>query len=99
MKAIDRRLRRLEQQLGPKVDEEDLRLGAILVERARKRAGAEGKVFVPPPTTSLTELMYGRVQRERAERWRLAAAKRPAVADSRSCEPPWSPPAVKFSYR
>ena len=74
MNLMERRLRRLETRFVPEVDQEDLRLGALLIARARKRAEAEGKVFVPPPTTSLRALMYGRHQRERAERLRLAVA-------------------------
>lgn len=65
MKLMERRLRRLEQQLGPQVDEEDLRLGAEVLDRMRKRLEAEGKVFVAPPTTSLKYLMYGCIQERR----------------------------------
>ena len=72
MKAMERRLRRLEESFGPQVDEEDLRLGAIVLERRRKRLEAQGEILVPPPTTSLKERMYGRVQRERQQRWRTA---------------------------
>jgi copper oxidase (laccase) domain-containing protein len=70
MRLMERRLRRLEAALGPQVDEEDLRVGAVVLERMRKRFEAEGKVFVPPPNTSLKELMYGRHLRERDERRR-----------------------------
>jgi predicted RNase H-like nuclease (RuvC/YqgF family) len=55
MKAIDRRLRRLEERLAPQENEEVRRLVAQLRERRRRRAEASGEPFEIRPCESLTD--------------------------------------------
>ncbi len=49
MKAIDRRLRWLEERLAPQENEEAGRLVALLRERRRRRAEASGEPFEERP--------------------------------------------------
>ena len=49
MKAIDRRLRRLEATLTPQENEEDFRLVKLLRERRRRRLEASGEPFEVRP--------------------------------------------------
>ena len=49
MKAIDRRLRRLQERLAPQENEEVGRLVALLRERRRRRAEASGEPFEVRP--------------------------------------------------
>jgi rubrerythrin len=53
MKAIDRRLRRLQERLAPQENEEVGRLVELLRERRRRRAEASGESFDDPSLESL----------------------------------------------
>jgi hypothetical protein len=55
MKAIDRRLRRLEESLAPQENEEVVRLVALLRERRRRRAEASGEPFEVRACAALTD--------------------------------------------
>ena len=52
MKAIDRRLRRLQERFAPEENEEVRRLVALLRERRRRRAEAGGETFDDPALES-----------------------------------------------
>jgi hypothetical protein len=52
MKAIDRRLRRLQERLAPQENEEVRRLVELLRERRRHRAEASGEPFDDPALES-----------------------------------------------
>jgi predicted RNase H-like nuclease (RuvC/YqgF family) len=54
MKAIDRRLRRLEERLAPQENEEVGRLVELLRERRRRRAEASGEPFEVRSCEALT---------------------------------------------
>ena len=54
MKAIDRRLRRLEESFAPQENEEVGRLVTLLRERRRRRLEASGELFESPPCERLT---------------------------------------------
>ena len=49
MRAIDRRLRRLQERFAPEVREEDFRLVTLLRERRRRRLEASGEPFESRP--------------------------------------------------
>jgi hypothetical protein len=49
VKAINRRIRRLEERLAPREDLESCRLADVLYERRRRRAEATGEPFDDPP--------------------------------------------------
>jgi hypothetical protein len=55
MKAIDRRLRRLQDRFAPEENEEVGRLVELLRERRRRRAEACGEPFEVRPYESLTD--------------------------------------------
>ena len=55
MKAIDRRLRRLEESFAPQENEEVGRLVALLRERRRRRLEASGEPHESRPFEHLTE--------------------------------------------
>jgi hypothetical protein len=55
MKAIDRRLSRLEDLLAPQENEEVGRLVELLRERRRRRAEASGEPFESRPYEGLTD--------------------------------------------
>ena len=55
MKAIDRRLRRLEERFAPQENEEVGRLVELLRERRRRRAEASGEPFEVRPCEGLTD--------------------------------------------
>ena len=55
MKAIDRRLRRLEESFAPQENEEVVRLVALLRERRRRRLEASGEPFESRPCERFTE--------------------------------------------
>ncbi len=55
MKAIDRRLRRLEESFAPQENEELGRLVELLRERRRRRAEASGEPFEVRPCASRTD--------------------------------------------
>ena|SRR5579862_6275586 len=55
MKAIDRRLRRLQERLAPMENEEVGRLVALLRERRRRRAEQAGEFVEVRPRESLTD--------------------------------------------
>jgi hypothetical protein len=55
MKAIDRRLRRLEEKFAPQENEEVGRLVALLRERRRRRAEACGEPFEVRQCEALTD--------------------------------------------
>jgi hypothetical protein len=55
MKAIDRRLRRLQERIAPQENEEVVRLVALLRERRRRRAEANGEPFEVRPCEALTD--------------------------------------------
>ena len=55
MKAIDRRLRRLEERFAPEAREEDFRLVTLLRERRRRRLEASGEPFEAGPCEGLTD--------------------------------------------
>jgi hypothetical protein len=55
MKAIDRRLRRLEESFAPQENEEVGRLVALLRERRRRRLEASGEPFESRPCERFTE--------------------------------------------
>ena len=64
MKAIARRIRRLEDRFVPKDDPAERRLVELLRERRRRRYEAEGKTYVPPPPMdtrglSIAEILRG----------------------------------------
>ena len=54
MKAIDRRLRRLEEQARPQVNERDQRIAEVLRERRRRRLEAAGLPFKERSWVGLT---------------------------------------------
>jgi hypothetical protein len=54
MKAIDRRLRRLEARLAPQENEEVRRLVALLRERRKRRSEASGETFDERPYQGFT---------------------------------------------
>ena len=49
MRAIDTRLRRLEDRFTPKPDPEQGRIASLLQERRRRRCESEGNSYMPPP--------------------------------------------------
>jgi hypothetical protein len=55
MKAIDRRLRRLEENFAPKENEEVRSLVVLLRERRRRRLEANGEPFESRPCEWLTD--------------------------------------------
>ncbi len=55
MKAIDRRLRRLEENFAPQENEEVGRLVALLRERRRRRLEASGEPFESGPSERLSD--------------------------------------------
>ena len=55
MKAIDGRLRRLQDRFGPEVREADFRLVTLLRERRRRRLEASGEPFESRPCERLTD--------------------------------------------
>jgi hypothetical protein len=55
MKAIDRRLRRLQDRFAPEENEEVGRLVGLLRERRRRRAEASGEPFEVRPCAALTD--------------------------------------------
>ena len=55
MKAIDRRLRRLQESFAPQENEEDFRLVTLLRERRRRRLEASGEPFESGPSKRLTD--------------------------------------------
>ena len=55
MKAIDGRLRRLEERFAPEVREEDFRLVKLLRERRRRRLEASGEPFELRPCEPFTD--------------------------------------------
>jgi len=55
MKAIDRRLRRLEESFAPQENEEDFRLVTLLRERRRRRLEASGEPFESRPCERFTD--------------------------------------------
>jgi hypothetical protein len=71
MKAIDRRLRRLQDRFAPEVREEDFRLVKLLRERRRRRLEASGEPFeeLPPKNCdrsglqSISEILRSRYAR------------------------------------
>ena len=55
MKAIDRRLRRLEESFAPQENEEVVHLVALIRERRRRRAEQAGELVEVRPRESLTD--------------------------------------------
>jgi hypothetical protein len=55
MKAIDRRLRRLQERFAPQEDEEVRSLVTLLRERRRRRLEASGEPFEEGPCERLTD--------------------------------------------
>ena len=55
MKAIDRRLRRLQDSFAPQENEEDFRLVTLLRERRRRRLEASGEPSESWPCERLTD--------------------------------------------
>ena len=55
MKAIDRRLRRLEESFAPQENEEVRHLVELLLERRRRRLEASGEPFESRPCERLTD--------------------------------------------
>ena len=55
MKAIDRRLRRLEESFAPQENEEVGRLVALLRKRRRRRLEADGELFESRPCERFTD--------------------------------------------
>jgi hypothetical protein len=55
MKAIDGRLRRLQEIFAPEVREEDFRVVNLLRERRRRRLEASGEPFESGPSERLTD--------------------------------------------
>jgi hypothetical protein len=55
MKAIDRRLRRLQERFAPQEDEEVRSLVTLLQERRRRRLEASGEPFEVRPCGSFTD--------------------------------------------
>jgi len=55
MKAIDRRLRRLQERLAPQENEEVVHLVALLRERRRRRAAACGEPYDVRPCEALSD--------------------------------------------
>ena len=55
VKAIDRRLRRLQERLAPQENEEVVRLVALLRERRRRRLEASGEPFEVRACEALTD--------------------------------------------
>jgi hypothetical protein len=55
MKAIDRRLRRLQERIAPQENEEVGRLVELLRERRRRRLEASGEPFEVRPCERLTD--------------------------------------------
>jgi hypothetical protein len=55
MKAMDRRLRRLQERFAPQENEEVARLVALLRERRRRRLEASGEPFESWPSERLTD--------------------------------------------
>ena len=85
MRAVIRRIRRLEESLKPVVDQEPPRWVAILRERRRRRAEAEGKPFddrLPEPVFD----EHGSRLTTWAETLRARRAQRCAEPESRLTE-------------
>jgi len=55
MKAIDRRLRRLEESFAPRENEQGESLAELIRERRRRRSEASGEAFESRPYEGLTD--------------------------------------------
>jgi hypothetical protein len=69
MKAIDRRLRRLQERFAPQENEEVGRLVALLRERRRRRLEASGEPFVEEPESAEECVQGNRKIRLHTRRW------------------------------
>jgi hypothetical protein len=90
MKAIDWRLRRLEESFAPQENEEVRSLVTLLLERRRRRLEASGEPFESGPSERLTDdqIRYLSVADVlRMGRRRVAMPQPPARLASEQCEP------------